>query len=165
MKCFNCGSIFDPADVSHYREDYGQVFSACPICGSSDIGDTECCSECGREFEPEELRAGLCLDCMWEKIDYDLAYRYMVETDGLAEFLFQDWFGTGKVTINQPSDEFKQFLSETFKRLVADEKLLGRDDFLVKCKTFCLPRYPTEWLWTGEEFAEWYEEQRREAGD
>lgn len=157
MKCGNCGATFDPADISYRREDYGEKIACCPVCGVSDLIETEECKLCGKEFEEDELREGYCLECLWNAIDYDVALDYLKDNGQLAEFFLTGW-GCGK--LEHSSVEFDSFLEETFKRSVALDKLMthsfGKDgDFLKEC------RY---WIFdfVGE-FAEWYADRLKKA--
>lgn len=44
-RCCNCRTLFDPEDIVYYREDYGEVFAACPECGC-DFEEVEVCDDC-----------------------------------------------------------------------------------------------------------------------
>ena len=161
MKCGNCGATFDPADVTHYREDYGEIFSACPVCGAPDLIETEECKLCGKEFEEDELYEGFCLECLWDAIDYDTALDYLKDRELLADFMVGDIFGA---KLEYTSFEMNLFLEETFRRYAADEKLRTawkqsaiEPDFLIGCRNFILPyHYKGSFGIEGQYFAEWY---------
>lgn len=159
MKCFNCGAIFDAEDIIRIREGSGEVRRGCPVCGADDMDETEPCRICGAEFTEEDLAYGFCLECLWNAIDYETALAYLKETDQLCEFLFKYWFNcSGSLTFI--SDEFRNHMEETFRRIAADEKRcsLTDPDFLNACRTMLLPKYPDYFGVDGTDFAGWYAE-------
>lgn len=180
MRCENCGETFAPEDIVFHRESHGftdgfaETLSCCPFCGSSDLIDTEACDVCGKEFPDGEIESGYCLDCLWNSIDYDTALVY-IKSDrygGLAQFILNDWFGAnfeeGAIQ-GGSSNALDAFLEETFRRLVADEKLrcamckLEEARFLEACRSYCLPHYSSgNFGVEGEQFAEWYARRKRE---
>lgn len=164
MICNNCGQFFDEHDIAHYTEDYGETFSACPYCGSSDIGDSLTCEICGEEFDADELRDGFCLTCLWEAIDYDVALAYANYVEGLADLILCQHFNAN-VAVKSSSVQFETFLTETFNRLKENDLLLGTDSFLQTCRIFCLPFRTSGWDPDAAQFAEWYAEYRKEHGD
>ena len=168
MKCGNCGATFDPADILYRREDYGEKIACCPVCGVSDLIETEECILCGKEFEEDDIASGYCLECLWNAIDYETALEWMKQWRGrLADFLLNDWFGGGMK--GDSSRDLDSFLEETFRRIVADEKLscaLSRvqtQRFLMCCRAFCLPHYRADFGSDGMEFAEWYADRLKKA--
>lgn len=158
MKCFNCGNIFDAEDVIYRRESYGEKVACCPICGASDMDETEPCRICFDEFESGDLRRGFCLECLWESITYERALAYMKDRDTLCDFILSDWLEGGK--IDSVSDKLRQHCEEVFKRMEADDKLMSRDNFLIACRYFILPNYPDNFGLADEggDYAEWLEE-------
>ena len=164
MICNNCGATFDPADIAYYREDYGEVFAACPCCGVADIEETESCELCGEEFRDGDIRSGFCLDCLWAEISYDITLAYLKDTDSLAEFMIEYIFDAGKVA--HSSMDLDRHLEDTFKRMVVEDKLntiihVGPHDFLDRCKYYLLPDYDSGSFGVeGGEFAEWYADNR-----
>jgi hypothetical protein len=163
MFCYNCEKSFPVSELVQRRDGEAALhIYCCPHCGADNVGEGEECKICGRELAEGETSGGYCLPCLWEQIDYDVALAYMKELGGshLAEFLLNDWFdGSVHGTV---SDKLNAFLEESFRRIVADEKLrLATDkyapmDFLTACRSFCLPEYPTRFGSNGQEFAEWY---------
>lgn len=169
MYCYNCHKFFPDNDV--VREADGETAAhiyCCPFCGVDDIGESAECSICGAEFPEGETRSGFCLSCLWEAIDYDVALEYIKHDryGGLAQFILNDWFGAnfeeGAIQ-GGSSDALNAFLEETFRRLVADEKLrcamckLEEARFLEACRVFCLPYYYNgDFGCEGQTFAEWY---------
>lgn len=163
MKCGNCGATFDPADVVYHREDYGEKIACCPVCGVSDLIETEECKLCGKEFEEDNLCEGFCLECLWNAIDYDIALDYLKETGNLAEFFLERW-GCGK--LEHSSVEFDAFLEETFRRSVANDKLEaqfgGSSLFLLELRYWFIPDHDKgDFGRFGCEFAEWYADRLR----
>lgn len=177
MYCYNCGKFFPDEDVVQRRDGETALhIYCCPHCGVDDIGESEECEICGKQFPEGETRHGFCLKCLWNAIDYDLALEYIKHDryGGLAQFILNDWFGAnfeeGAIQ-GGSSDALNAFLEETFRRLVADEKLrcamckLEQPKFLEACRLFCLPYYPSgDFGVEGEQFAEWYARRKKEGG-
>jgi len=170
MICHNCHSVFDSKDVVSRFEDYGERVSCCPVCGASDLEETESCDLCGKELSVDELCEGFCIDCLWNAIDYDVALAYMKDRGELAVFFTECIWNTGR--LEHSSVDFDLFLEETFKRMVAGEKLSKcfvnfpgkKDEFLEQCRYFCLPYYYNgDFGPDGCYFAEWYKDHRKEA--
>lgn len=171
MYCCNCGKFFPDEDVVQRRDGETALhIYCCPHCGMDDIGESEECEICGEQFVDGETSHGFCLHCLWEAIDYDVALEYMKGDDDirLTEFILNDWFD-GSLE-GGVSDNLAQFLEETFRRLVADEKLrcamckLEQPKFLEACRLFCLPYYSNgNFGDEGEQFAEWYARRKKEA--
>lgn len=173
MYCFNCGRFFPDEDVVKRRDGETALhIYCCPHCGVDDIGESEECAICGKEFVEGEISHGFCLGCLWEAIDYDVALAYMKDhVNWLAEFILCDWFGASVDDHIGTSDSLDAFLEETFRRLVADEKLrcamckLEEARFLEACRLFCLPYYHSgNFGLEGEQFAEWYAGRKKEGG-
>lgn len=166
MYCYNCGKTFHPNEiVRDVDPDSGPMY-CCPYCGVNDIADTEECDICGKEIVEGEISHGFCLSCLWNEIDYFTALDYMKSKKGyLSQFIIQDWFGA---VLEETSDNLDKFLEETFRRLVADEKLsvavhqepkltTPSEPFLTACRFFCLPYYANgDFGVEGDQFAEWF---------
>lgn len=165
MYCHECGRFFPAADVvEHYDRFTGAHESCCPYCGETDIVESEECSDCGKEYVYSEISHGFCLKCLWNAIDYDVAFAYMMASiDGVADFILNCWFGgdlSGSVT-----ERLEAFIEETFRRLVANERLMQTiypgyktdKPFLAACRKFCLPDYDDGIFGLdGHNFAAWY---------
>ena len=170
MYCFNCGKFFPDEDVVKRRDGETALhIYCCPYCGVDDIGESEECSICGAEFPEGETHSGFCLGCLWEAIDYDVALEYMkyLGKEAVAEFMLNDWFDG--LMEGGVSDKLAQFMEETYKRLVADEKLrcamckLEEAQFLEACRLFCLPDYPNgDFGVEGQQFVEWYAKRKKD---
>lgn len=170
MICYNCGKTFHGNEtVRKYDPETGATY-CCPCCGDDNIGDSEECAVCGKDFAEGETSNGFCLSCLWEAIDYDVALAYMLDNDnGLLKFLLGDWFGASFGEIVS-TDALDKFMQETYRRLVADEKIrtaVSKSEeprFLEACRLFCLPHYYNgDFGIEGHEFAEWYAEQTKTA--
>ena len=163
MFCYNCERTFPASDLVQRRDGETALhIYCCPHCGADDVGEGEVCRICGRELAEGETSGGYCLPCLWEQIDYEVALAYMKDLGGsyLAEFMLNDWFdGSFNGTA---SDKLNAFLEESFRRIVAGEKLrcatdkCAPMDFLSACRSFCLPKYPERFGGDGREFATWY---------
>lgn len=171
--CYNCGKFFPDEDVVQRRDGETALhIYCCPHCGVDDIGESEKCEICGEQFVEGEISHGFCLGCLWEAIDYDVALAYMKDhVNWLAEFILRDWFGASFDDRIGSTEALDKFMEETFRRLVADEKLrcamckLEQPKFLEACRLFCLPYYPNgDFGCEGEQFAEWYAGRKKEGG-
>lgn len=171
MYCFNCGKFFPDEDVVKRRDgETAQHIYCCPHCGVDDIGESEECAICGKEFPEGETSHGFCLGCLWEAIDYDVALAYMKgHANWLAEFILGDWFGASFDDRIGSTPDLDAFMEETFKRLVADEKLrtalskVEEPKFLEACRVFCLPFYHNgDFGCEGQTFAEWFSKYGKE---
>ena len=168
MYCYNCDTFFPDADSVKKRDgETAMHILCCPHCGVDDIAESYVCKVCGGEFIEGDIASGYCLECLWNEIDYDTALEWMKQGKGwLSDFLLNDWFGA--CIHGDSSDYLNSFLEETFRRIVADEKLscaptsVLEPSFLLRCRTFCLPRYRDDFGSDGREFAEWFAERKTE---
>lgn len=157
MYCHNCGKFFSEYEIIEKRGELGETLMCCPICGVDDMSETETCKVCEKEFIDGEIYNGICLDCLWKSITYDIALAYMKDQGLLARFMLTDWFGAGE--IDHTSPELDRHLEETFRRMVANDKLLRKTEFLAACKLFCLPeRINGGFGIEGQVFADWFED-------
>lgn len=159
MYCYNCGQFFHEYEIVTRKGELGEPLNCCPRCGVDDIGETETCNGCGKEFVEGDTSSGYCLDCLWNAIDYDLMLEYLKDEGLLADFMVTFVFGAG--VLKDSSPEFDAHLEETFKRMVANEKLLswGGNDwhyFLDQCREFCIPVRDKGFNHESRDFAEWY---------
>ncbi len=65
--CENCGAVFEDCKIIEEHHPYGmtsatEYWSACPVCGYTDIEEAKKCELCGEYYE--ELKDGLC-DCCY----------------------------------------------------------------------------------------------------
>lgn len=161
MFCYNCEKFFPDEDVCLKRDDETTLhIHCCPFCGDDDIGESETCVACGEEFAEGETASGYCVSCLVAEVDYDTTLAYLKDRGYLADFLIRDWFNAG--TLTNSSYDLDKFLEETFRRLVANDKLSdwcsGYHSFLDACRTFCVPgRFDNNFGTEGREFAEWLE--------
>lgn len=162
MICYNCGKTFPAEDVVKQRDpETGLHIWCCPHCGQDDVDEGEICKICGKEFCEGETHAGFCVNCLWDEIDYDVTLAYIKENKMLAEFMIEYIWNAG--AIKYSSSDLDEHLEETFRRMVANDKLSaawgGKADFLEQCKFFCLPDYlDHSFGHGGSDFADWYEE-------
>lgn len=154
MHCCNCGSFFNEYEIVTKRGEFGEALGCCPICGIDDIEDSYTCKGCSEEFIEDHLSSGYCIDCLWDAIDYDLTLEYLKEEGLLADFIVTFVFGAG--TLKESSPEFDAHLEETFRRMVANDKLLGWHEFLDRCRDFCIPVRDKGFNAESNDFAEWY---------
>lgn len=147
-KCSECGYVFDYEDAHSTREHHwldGQymgyeTFVDCPNCGGSFEDAADCC-ECGEAFTEGELYEGWCEKCLREAINYDTFFEYCEANKGhqyLDIFVMSELLG-GMNCPDNVSWDFHQLMIDTYKRKVADAKLLGgKLQFLVDCIRFIM---------------------------
>ena len=167
MICKNCGGTFDAVDAVRVREDYGETYLTCPLCGDPDIDEGEECRICGREMDPYKLSDGFCMDCLWAAIDYDVALKYMLSEDdglGLANFFLDEWFRAD--CINKTTQELTAFFAALYGRLASAERDLAKlfpktpAPFLEAVRNHIMPGYPNDFDCFAQCFSEWYAEER-----
>ena len=152
LMCKNCGETMWEDELSRYSEDYGEVFECCPFCGiEGELEEVEECDVCGGEFEEDQVYRGICLKCLRDSVGYDVALAYILEVGDITEFILCDWFGADCVASD--SVDLALFCEETFRRIVANEILLGEKAFLAALTDYCVP----EDTYTADEerFADW----------
>lgn len=145
-KCTSCGYLFDFEDRTVVKESHGfddgfyETFSCCPNCGG-DFEDAADCCECGETFTENELYDGWCEKCLRETINYNTFFEYCEankDEQYLDMFVMSELLG-GMDCPKNVSWDFHQLMVETYKRRVADAKLLGgKFAFLVDCVRFIM---------------------------
>ena len=147
-KCTDCGYVFDYEDAGGVRENHWldgeymgyETFLVCPNCGG-DFEDAADCCECGEAFTENELYSGWCEKCLRETINYDTFFEYCEankDEQYLDIFVMSELLG-GMDCPDNVSWDFHQLMVETYKRRVADAKLLGgKFAFLVDCIRFIM---------------------------
>lgn len=83
-RCCNCRHVF-PEPLTKQTA-IGPVLG-CPWCGVDDLAEVEECEDCGKYLEENDNYAGLCLDCLRQRIDYPTALSYLLARDYLRDFL------------------------------------------------------------------------------
>lgn len=165
MYCNNCRQFFSDYEIVTKKGELGEPLACCPFCGVDDLSDTVTCKGCGEDFLEDDLSSGFCIDCLWDSIDYDITLAYLKDEGLLAEFIVGFIFGAD--VPKRSSLSFDNFLEETFKRMVANDKLLGWHEFLDKCRDFCIPKKDNGFCSESNDFAEWYDDyldrQKKEA--
>ena len=147
VKCTDCGYVFDYEDRTVVKESHGfddglcETFSCCPNCGG-DFEDAVECHECGEAFTEDEIYGDKwCEKCLRETINYDTFFEYCEankDEQYLDIFVMSELLG-GMDCPDNVSLDFHQLMIETYKRRVADAKLLeGKCEFLVDCIRFIM---------------------------
>lgn len=172
MICNRCGRVFSAEDAVTVKESFGEVHPACPGCGADDMVRSAKCDVCGSDFDIDALPNYICIDCLWDAIDYDVALKYMLDNtpDGLelVNFFLVEWFHADPIQRTTP--ELTAFFTALFCKLAAAERELLRPGwekmagFLMACRTHCLPRYPTDFQDGGYDFSDWYVSYRSNKG-
>lgn len=152
IRCRNCGETINEEDIMHYTEDTGERMSCCPYCFDNEWDTVSECRVCGKEADESEVYGGYCIHCLREAVTYDIALAYIKDRDYMTEFVLCDWFGAEGVV--SQSVELALFCEETFRRLVANEKLIGGNKLLAMCREYCVPGCPT-YTADDEMFADW----------
>lgn len=148
-KCTDCGYVFDYEDAGGVRENHWldgeymgyETFLVCPNCGG-DFEDTVECHECGEAFTEDEIYGDKwCEKCLRETINYDTFFEYCEankDEQYLDIFVMSELLG-GMDCPRNVSWDFHQLMIKTYKRRVADAKLLGgKFEFLVDCIRFIM---------------------------
>ena len=148
FRCCECGHLFEEGEQAVWYENQGEChgvtamerFSGCPLC-HGDYEEVYQCKECGDWHSEDELYDGWCEKCLRESINYDTFFEYC-EANGdeqyLDIFVMSELLG-GMDCPDNISPEFHQLVVETYKRRVADAKLLkGKFDFLADCIRFVM---------------------------
>lgn len=151
-RCCECGNLFEDGEQAVWYENQGEChgvtamerFSGCPIC-HGDYEEVRQCKKCGGWYAADELYDelydGWCEKCLRETINYDTFFEYCEankDEQYLDIFVMSDLLG-GMDCPDNVSQEFHQLMIETYKRRVADAKLLGEKfGFLEKCIRFIM---------------------------
>ena len=146
-KCIDCGHLFEEREQSVWYENQGEChgriamerFDGCPVC-RGDYEEVYQCKECGNWHSDDELYDGWCEKCLRETINYDTFFEYCEanrDEQYLDIFMMSDFLRMD--CPDNVSPEFHLLMVETYKRKVADAKLLrGRFDFLSHCVRFIM---------------------------
>ena len=147
-KCIDCGHVFEDGDQAVWYENQGEChgvtamerFSGCPVC-CGDYDEVHQCKKCGEWHIEGELYGGWCGKCLRETINYATFFEYCeanIDEQYLDIFVMSELLG-GMDCPSNISPEFHQLMVETYKRRVADAKLLGGGfDFLTDCVRFVM---------------------------
>ena len=147
-KCIDCGHLFEEGEQSVWYENQGEChgviaierFSGCPVC-KGDYEEVHQCKKCGEWKYDDELYNGWCEKCLRDTINYDTFFEYC-EANKDEQYLdsFMMFYLLGGMDCpDKVSPEFHQLMVETYKRRVADAKLLGGGfDFLADCVRFVM---------------------------
>ena len=139
-RCKNCGNLFEEGEQAVWTEEHGEKWSGCPVC-NGDYEEVYQCKECGDWHSEDELYDGWCEKCLRESINYDTFFEYCEANEDekyLDIFVMADLLGDMDCPDNI-SPEFHQLMIETYKRTVANAKLLGEKfGFLADCIRFIM---------------------------
>lgn len=147
-RCENCGHLFEEGEQAvtyethgFYQPPYEEIHS-CPVCGG-DFKEVRQCKECGEWHTDDELYDGWCEKCLRETITYDTLFEYCEanKDDRYLDIFVMCYLlncDSDEVP-KHPSFEFHQLMAETYKRGVANAKLLGEKfGFLSNCIRFIM---------------------------
>ena len=147
-KCTECGNLFEEGEQAVWYENQGEChsvtamerFSGCPVC-NGDYEEVHQCKKCGEWHIEGELYDGWCEKCLRESINYDTFFEYCEENKDeryLDTFVMCYLLNCDEVP-KYPSWDFHQLMIETYKRGVANAKLLGEKfGFLADCVRFVM---------------------------
>ena len=147
-RCESCGNLFEEGEQAVWYENQGEChgvtamerFSGCPVC-KGDYEEVHQCKECGDWHSEDELYDGWCEKCLRETINYDTFLEYC-EANKDEQYLdsFMMFYLLGGMDCpDKVSPEFHQLMIETYKRRVANAKLLGEKfGFLEDCIRFVM---------------------------
>ena len=146
-RCLNCGNLFEDGEQATWYENQGEChgsiamgrFDGCPVC-RGDYEEVYQCKECGDWHSEGDLYDGWCEKCLRETINYDTFLEYCEANSDeqyLDIFMMSDFLCMD--CPDNVSPEFHLLMVETYKRKVADAKLLrGKFDFLSHCVRFIM---------------------------
>lgn len=86
FKCLNCGHLFEDGEESRRKDSRGEYFGTpcfeiikgCPLCGGN-YKEVEKCAICGAAKLDEELKGGVCEDCIdGRRTDFECCYKISV---------------------------------------------------------------------------------------
>ena len=159
-KCTECGNLFEEGEQATWEERHGldsppyEKWSGCPVC-KGDYEEVYQCDSCGDWHTDDELYDGLCEKCLRDTINYGTFFEYCeanIDEQYLDSFMMFYLLG-GMDCPDKVSPEFHHLMVETYKRRVADAKLLsGRFDFLADCVHFVMDDDGSIGI---EKYAEW----------
>ena len=145
-RCTECGNLFEEGEQATWEETHGldsppyEKWSGCPVC-KGDYEEVHQCKKCGEWKYDDELYNGWCEKCLRDTIDYDTFFEYC-ESNKDEQYLdsFMMFYLLGGMDCpDKVSPEFHQLMVETYKRSVANAKLLGEKfGFLEKCIGFIM---------------------------
>ena len=145
-RCCECGNLFEEGEQAVWYEPHGldsppyEKWSGCPVC-KGDYEEVHQCKECGEWHTEGELYGGWCEKCLRETINYDTFFEYCEANKDwqyLDIFMMSELLG-GMDCPSNISPEFHQLMIETYKRRVANAKLLGEKfGFLEECVCFIM---------------------------
>ena len=150
FRCCECGNLFEEGEQDVWEERHGldsppyEKWSGCPVC-KGDYEEVHQCKKYGDWYAADELYDelydGWCEKCLRETINYDTFFEYCeanMDEQYLDMFVMQYLLNCDEVP-KYPSREFHQLMIETYKRMVANAKLLGEKfGFLEKCVCFIM---------------------------
>ena len=145
-RCCECGNLFEEGEQAVWEETHGldsppyETMSGCPVC-RGDYEQVYQCKKCGDWRSDDELYDGWCEKCLIETINYDTFFEYCEsnkDENYLDTFVMCYLLNCEEVP-KYPSLDFHYLMIETYKRRVADAKLLkGHFDFLADCIRFIM---------------------------
>ena len=145
-RCCECGNLFEEGEQAVWEETHGldsppyETMSGCPVC-RGDYEQVYQCKKCGDWRSDDELYDGWCEKCLIETINYDTFFEYCEsnkDENYLDTFVMCYLLNCEEVP-KYPSLDFHYLMIETYKRRVADAKLLkGHFDFLEDCIRFIM---------------------------
>ena len=162
-KCTECGNLFEEGEQATWEETHGldsppyETWSGCPVC-KGDYEEVHQCKKCGEWTYDDELYNGWCEKCLRDTINYDTFFEYC-EANKDEQYLdsFMMFYLLGGMDCpDKVSPEFHRLMVETYKRMVANAKLLGdKFGFLDKCIRFIMD---DDGYSGREDYAEWLNE-------
>ena len=145
-RCCECGNLFEEGEQAVWEETHGldsppyETMSGCPVC-RGDYEQVYQCKKCGDWHSEDALYDGWCEKCLRETIDYEtfLAYCEENKDENYLDTFVMCYLLNCEEVPKYPSLEFHCLMAETYKRRVADAKLLkGHFDFLEDCVRFIM---------------------------
>ena len=107
--CLHCGHHFEVIDRKHYDPATGVWEEYCPNCGSDDFEEAAQCPICKEWFSDEDMRYGVCADCLGKSVTKENAFRYGSDDTHTVEI-------NGFLAWCYSADEIMEILSKHFEK-------------------------------------------------
>lgn len=137
LKCVECGHVFELGEKRVVKEDHGEEFGVCPVCGEA-YSEAGRCDECGTIFAEDDLYKGKCDDCWKElalKCDYNLALKFLTETKDLVYFMYGHHFQSD-IVIKEVSESLLEEARMSFMRCKFNDNMSTRKYFLEEVRGY-----------------------------
>lgn len=141
-KCYECGRVFDDAEVATIVEPYGERHRGCPNCGGA-FNEAEKCYTCQEYSAVEFMEGHICHDCIYESMDVSTAEEFFKDTNRFTDFMLTEFYGI--VDLDCEPIQASSEVERDFEALFNTYK--GTNRLSAACKQYLEEVF--------EDFAEW----------